>query len=296
MIVLRHWMCALLAAAAINAGLQLVRVTAAPVPGSHRTSSNRWAYELRRALAHQRMENTMYASTVRSGASGPMCPALVNVGRSRPIAIDLRGAFLKADATDAPRSREMESETDSDADSESESALDLFLNHISGPIVQAKCVNCHVEGGVSGHTRLILHPSSNPDHGTLNLAMFENFLANVEDGASLILNKIQGVSHGGGVQVPAGSDDFANMESFLGLLGYGEDSGLDLTPETLFDTVTMASPGKTLWRAALIFGGRIPTREEREAVDNGTEDDLRAANPESDDGTGIPPVPDSGEQ
>ena len=39
----------------------------------------------------------------------------------------------------------------------------------------------------------------------------------------------------------------------------------------------MASPGKTLWRATLIFGGRIPTREEREAVDNGTEEDLRAA-------------------
>ena len=29
----------------------------------------------------------------------------------------------------------------------------------------------------------------------------------------------------------------------------------------------MASPGKTLRRAALIFGGKIPTREEREAVD-----------------------------
>ena len=57
----------------------------------------------------------------------------------------------------------------------------FFLDHISGPIVQAKCVNCHVEGGVSGHTRLILHPSSNPDHETLNLAVFKKFLADVED-------------------------------------------------------------------------------------------------------------------
>ena len=143
--------------------------------------------------------------------------------------------------------------------------------------MQAKCVNCHIEGGVSGHTQLILHPSSNPDHGTLNLAVFENFLADVEDGGNLILNKIQGVGHGGGIQVPAGSDDFANMEKFLRLLGNGENTGPDLSPETLFDTVTMASPGKTLWRAALIFGGTIPTREEREAVDNGTEEDLRAA-------------------
>ena len=225
------------------------------------------------------MKSTMYASTPSSRTSGLICPALVNVGNSRPIAVDMRGAWSRADARDAPFSKKMGTETDSDAgeDSESESALDFFLNHISEPIVQAKCVNCHVEGGVSGHTRLILHPSSNPDHGTLNLAVFENFLANVEDGASLILNKIQGVSHGGGIQVSAGSADFANMESFLGLLGYGEDFGPDLSPETLFDTVTMTSPGKTLWRAALIFGGRIPTREERAAVDNGTEDDLRAA-------------------
>ena len=104
------------------------------------------------------------------------------------------------------------------------------------------------------------------------------------------------MSHGGGIQVAAGSDDFANMESFLGLLGYGEDSGPNLTPETLFDTVTMASPGKTLWRAAIIFGGRIPTREEREAVDNGTEEDLRAAIRNLMTGPGFSRVLDSGEQ
>ena len=252
-------------------GLQLVPGVASAAPESDQARS-RWAYELQRARAHQRMENTMYASTpVRADVSA-MCPALSDGRLGPPIALDSRGAFLKSDARrHSAIADEKESET------ETESALDFFLNHISGPVVQAKCVNCHVEGGVSGHTRLILHPSSNPDHGTLNLAVFKNFLANVEGGATLILNKIQGVSHGGGIQVPAGSDDFANMESFLSLLGYGEDSGPDLSPETLFDTVTMASPGKTLRRAALIFGGRIPTREEREAVDNGTEEDLRAA-------------------
>ena len=249
--------CALLMAAAIGAGLQLARTIASTVPGSHRTPSGRWAYELRRARAHQRMENTMYASTPVRAEVGAMCPALVGGGPDPSIALDPRRAFRVKTA--------------------SESALDLFLNRISGPIVQAKCVNCHVEGGVSGHTRLIFQPSSNPDHAALNLAVFKNFLATVEDGANRILNKIQGVGHGGGVQVPAGSADFANMESFLGLLGYGGGSDPGLSPETLFDTVTMASPGKTLRRAALIFGGRIPTREEREAVDNGTEEELRAA-------------------
>ena len=212
----------------------------------------------------------MYASTPSRPGVAAMCPVLSDGRIGTPISLDLRGALLKSDTR-------RYSVTADETESEAESALDFFLNHISEPIVQTKCVNCHVEGGVSGHTRLILHPSSNADHATLNLAVFENFLADVEDGGSLILNKIQGVGHGGGIQVPAGSDDFANMETFLGLLGYGDDSGPGLSPDTLFDTVTMASPGKTLWRAALIFGGNIPTREEREAVENGTEEDLRTA-------------------
>ena len=260
----------MLIAAAISIGsvFQPARAMAQPVPGSDRTSSDRWAYEHQRARAHQRMENTMYASTPVLSDEASMCPALASGEPGLPMALDGRGAFWKSGARWYP------AKTD---ETEPESALDFFLNHISGPIVQAKCVNCHVEGGLSGHTRLVFQPSSNPDHAALNLAMFKDFLAEVEDGADRILNKIQGVAHGGGIQVPAGSDDFASMERFLALLGYGEDSGPDLSPETLFDTVTMASPGKTLWRAALIFGGRIPTREEREAVDNGTEEDLRAA-------------------
>ena len=260
--------CLSLLAVTMSISFQLASAMASSVAGSYRTPTARWAYELQRALAHQRMENTMYASTPSRAGVDVMCPVLSNGRLGPPIEMDLRGAFMKLD------SKRYSAKAD---EIESEAALTFFLNHISGSIVQAKCVNCHVEGGVSGHTRLIFQPASNSEHEMLNLAVFENFLANVEDGANLILNKIQGVSHGGGIQVPAGSDDFANMETFLGLLGYGEDSGPDLSPETLFDTVTMASPGKTLWRAALIFGGRIPTREEREAVDNGTEEDLRTA-------------------
>ena len=247
----------------VAVGLQWTGALAAPAPGGQRSPSLRWAHQLQRAVAHQRMKNTMYASTPSSPANGPMCPALVNLGRSRPVAVDLRGSFSVTD--------------ESLSDDDKAAALDFFLKHISGPVVQAKCVNCHVEGGVSGHTRLVFQPSSTPDHGATNLEAIRKLLSTVEDGAERILNKVQGVGHGGGVQVPAGSADFANMERLLALLGYGGGSGTDLTPETLFDTVTMASPGKTLRRAALIFGGKIPTREEREAVDNGTEEDLRTA-------------------
>ena len=142
---------------------------------------------------------------------------------------------------------------------ETESAEDVFRAQISGPVVQSKCITCHVEGGISGHTRLVFVPASTPDHDSRNLAVLRGFLNTVEGAADLILNKIQGVAHGGGVQVPQGSPEFAHMQRFLALLG--EDVGAaTLTPESLFDTVKMASWRKTLRRAAIHLRGASPHR------------------------------------
>ena len=156
-----------------------------------------------------------------------------------------------------------------------ETAEEVFREHISGPVVQSKCVNCHVQGGVSGHTRLVFVRRSALSEA-LNLRAFQNLLDAVADegGGAYVLNKIQGVAHGGGVQVPLGSADFTNMERFLSLLGE-EIATAALTPETLFDTVVLASDRKTLRRAALIFAGRIPTDEEYAAVEGRDESVLR---------------------
>ena len=137
-------------------------------------------------------------------------------------------------------------------------AEEVFRNHISGQIIQTKCVNCHVQGGLSGHTRLVFVRSSDAaDHEARNLRTLQNLLDDLADegGGSYILNKIQGVAHGGGVQVPVGTSEFENMARFLGLLGAGEPSKEPIPPGDLFNTVIMASPRKTLRRAALIFAG-----------------------------------------
>ena len=162
---------------------------------------------------------------------------------------------------------------------EDETAEEVFHEYISEPIVQSKCVNCHVQGGLSGNTRLVfVRSSGTPDHAALNLQAFEDAVGALagEGGGNYILNKIQGVSHGGGPQVPLGSAHFVNMERFLGLLGE-PIARVRLTPESLFDTVVLASDRKTLRRAALIFAGRIPTEEEYNAVAGGDERALRAA-------------------
>lgn len=155
----------------------------------------------------------------------------------------------------------------------------LFGDYISQPIVQAKCVNCHVAGGVASATRLLLSRSTVENHTELNRAVFENFVQTVEGAVELILNKIQGVAHGGGMQVATGTADFANMERFLRALESGGSTGgstvSDLTAETLFDGVTMASPQRTLRRAAILFAGRLPTQLELDAVADGREATLR---------------------
>ena len=159
------------------------------------------------------------------------------------------------------------------------SAAEVFSQHISGPVVQTKCINCHVSNGLSGHTRLVfVRPTDTPDHEAQNLQTFQNFLAAVanEGGGSYVLNKIQGVGHGGGVQVSPGTEEFANMQRFLSLLGEELSPSAPLTVETLFDTVIMASPRKTLRRAALIFAGRIPSDDEYAAVEAGDDTVLRA--------------------
>ncbi len=129
---------------------------------------------------------------------------------------------------------------------------------------------------MSGHTRLVLVPETVADHQTRNLNALETLVSSVEGGADLVLAKIQGVSHGGGIQVPAGTDDFANMERLVRLLAGGGGSQ-GLSPEQLFDGVGMASPAKTLRRAALLFAGRIPTQAEINSVSDGREGSLRRA-------------------
>ena len=109
-----------------------------------------------------------------------------------------------------------------------ESAAEVFHESISAPIVQARCINCHVDGGQSSHTRLVFVSDSEHDHETTNFNVFRDFLASDDhdghdhDGQShreLILYKIQGMnSHGGGVQVTADSPEFRNMDRFLTLL------------------------------------------------------------------------------
>ena len=170
---------------------------------------------------------------------------------------------------------------------ESEPIESLYGGYISGPIVQARCVACHVAGGVSDapNSRLQFSPSTVVNYMELNRAVFESLVAvldeddEIEDPVAYILNKVSGgIAHQGGTPVSAGTADYANLERFLRQVA--EESGSiapGLTPETLFEGVTMASPARTLRRAAILFDGRLPTQAELGGVADGEESSLRRA-------------------
>ena len=157
---------------------------------------------------------------------------------------------------------------------DAETASDYFRQHISR-IVQTRCVNCHVAGGASGYTRLVFVRATMADHEARNRQAFEDFLAEAERGTDVILGKIRGVGHGGGVQVGADTQDYVHFERFLQLLAAegAPPAPPALTAATLFDTVSLEAARKTLRRAALIFAGRVPTATEYASLEASAEGD-----------------------
>ena len=94
------------------------------------------------------------------------------------------------------------------APSSSSSSMNIFTASISGQIVQARCVNCH--GGIAA---LQLVRSSVRDYVNINYNSMVNYIRG--GGSSSILSKPQGIGHGGGVQLSAGSTDLNNFKQFV---------------------------------------------------------------------------------
>ena len=89
---------------------------------------------------------------------------------------------------------------------------DIFEHTIAEPILAARCMACHVEGGVSGLTRLVFDNSMFGDTIATNVAVLQDFVDNVDNGADLILTKVRGgAGHGGGSVFGSGSEEYAAL-------------------------------------------------------------------------------------
>ena len=150
----------------------------------------------------------------------------------------------------------------------------FYADNIATDIVQARCMLCHVQGGLSGHTRLVFDSIVSDLQQQNNIAVFQNFLDSTSAGDELILSKVVGVNHGGGTIFSSSSDEYQNLSRFLDSLTGG--SGLGNSNGTGFwSGVEIASPTQTLRRASIISAGRLPTPEEQSDISDNSEQSLR---------------------
>jgi hypothetical protein len=152
-----------------------------------------------------------------------------------------------------------------------------FEQTIAKTIIGERCANCHIEGGIASVTPLIFQPGvGDTDVYANNYQVFTNYLQSDPDAPERVLAKVRGVSHGGGVQVPATSDEFQDLSSFINDVANCSDCGGGSAGD-FWEDIVLASPEATLRRAALILAGRLPTSAELEAVANASDEQLRQA-------------------
>jgi hypothetical protein len=152
-----------------------------------------------------------------------------------------------------------------------------FLDQIDVRVLDEQCLTCHIPNGLAGATRLIFTPHGEENYQALNIQVFKDFLANIEDAEELILNKIQGVGHGGGTIFSSLTDEYRGLSIFLDLLDGGTGDGIDVNEADQFwNGLTLSPNRKTLRTAALVFAGRLPTNEEYSEAELG-EVQLRAS-------------------
>ncbi len=151
-------------------------------------------------------------------------------------------------------------------------AEDYFAEHIESQIVQTRCIACHVQGGLARESALNFQRS----HIASALNNFETIEALAVDetaGADYILTKISGgLSHGGGAQLPIGSDLYNIFAEFLTLVTNSSSAN---SADDFFSGVSMLDAQSTLRRAAILVAGRAPTQQEIDTVADGDDETLR---------------------
>lgn len=97
----------------------------------------------------------------------------------------------------------------------------FYLENISGPVVGARCLTCHFDGGIAdrGGASLLFVRAGTANQDAVNLQVFRDYVGSSADGKTVILNKVQGLSaHGGGVVFNSSRQEFKDLSAFLDLL------------------------------------------------------------------------------
>jgi hypothetical protein len=145
----------------------------------------------------------------------------------------------------------------------------FFAQNVWPQVLQSKCLGCHNAQGIARETEFVMMPSAQPGYMEANQEVL-SYLASLErDGTSFILLKpTEAIPHGGGTVLSEDSVEYATLAEFAARVR--EPVACDVEPTTVedpFQGVSMMSFPRTLRRAALSLGGRLPTADEYATVD-----------------------------
>jgi hypothetical protein len=100
-----------------------------------------------------------------------------------------------------------------------ETSYQLFMDTVSAPITQTRCIICHIELGLASAdlstSQIQYSPLTELNYQQTNYNILVNYIRNVTDGSELILSKPQGVDHEGAVLLPTGSDELQVFQQFV---------------------------------------------------------------------------------
>lgn len=108
----------------------------------------------------------------------------------------------------------------------------FFTDRVWNPILEPRCLTCHIAGGTAKDTRLVLVPESNPDWLAINQAAFRAAAALEHEGEPLLLLKPTGLhpaGHTGGKVIEPGSQAARDLEHLVawvrGEIPCGDETG-----------------------------------------------------------------------
>lgn len=159
------------------------------------------------------------------------------------------------------------------------STRQVFTQQVWPKVMAKKCINCHAPGGLAAerYAALELFPTAYPGFLERNLASLRELARTEYDDVSVLLRKPLGeLSHGGGQQLQADSEDYRLLADLV-LRLRTEDTCADVIQPRAVEGVTLLDPAATLRKASLILAGRLPTAEETAALSSGGEAALPAA-------------------
>ena len=155
-------------------------------------------------------------------------------------------------------------------------AANTFETEIETAVVQARCVACHVEGGLARNSALQFQ-RTNTASALNNFGSLSAYLK--EKGETFFLAKIAGgEGHAGGVQLTESSDGYLAIQRVIAELADAENQtlyafsqasgGVSSRQASFLTEVTLEPREASLRRAALLLQGRLPTEAERNAADS----------------------------